>query len=81
MEHQTQIIIKSDTIRRRPRVCYAWSRTRMVGWTVAQSPVLVTTITLERLRKRGYEPMLEHYFKVSPQFNEPLYAKPARTVV
>ena len=34
---------------------------------------MVTTITLERLRKRGYESILDHYFKVSPQLNEPLY--------
>ena len=52
---------------------YAWSRTRMGGWAVAQSPMLGTTITLERLRKRGYETMLDYYLKVSPQFNEPLY--------
>ena len=60
---------------------YAWSRTRMGGWAVAQSPILVTTITLERLKKRGYEPMLGHYLKVSPQLNEPLYTRPVRTVV
>lgn len=60
---------------------YAWSRTRMGGWAVAQSPILVTTVTLERLAKRGYESMLSYYEKVSPQFNEPLYARPARTVV
>ena len=53
---------------------HAWSRTRMGGWAVAQSPILVTTVTLARLRKRGYEPMLDHYFKVSPQLNEPLYS-------
>jgi RNA-directed DNA polymerase len=35
---------------------YAWSRTRMGGWAVAQSPILGTTINLARLRKRGYEP-------------------------
>ena len=52
---------------------YAWSRTRMGGWAVAQSPILVTTITLERLRKRGYESMLDYYLKVSPRLNEPLY--------
>ena len=50
---------------------YAWSRTRMGGWAVAQSPILVTTVTLERLKKRGYEAMLDYYFKVSPQLNEP----------
>jgi len=60
---------------------YAWSRTRMGGWAVAQSPILVTTITLKRLQQRGYESMLDYYFKVSPQFNEPLYTRPVRTVV
>lgn len=60
---------------------YAWSRTRMGGWAVAQSPILITTVTLERLRKRGYEAMLDYYLKVSPQLNEPLYTRPVRTVV
>ena len=31
---------------------------------MAQSPVLTTTITLERLAKRGYESMLEYYISV-----------------
>ena len=53
----------------------------MGGWAVAQSPILITTITLKRLAKRGYVSMLEHYVKVSPQFNEPLYTRPVRTVV
>jgi RNA-directed DNA polymerase len=60
---------------------YAWSRTRMQRWAVAQSPILVTTITLERLVKRGYESLLSHYEKVSPQFHEPLYTRSVRTVV
>jgi len=30
-------------------MAYAWSRTRMGGWAVAQSPILGTTITLSRL--------------------------------
>jgi RNA-directed DNA polymerase len=60
---------------------YAWSRTRMGGWAVAQSPILVTTITMERLIKQGYESMLAYYEKVSPQFNEPLYTRSVRTVV
>jgi len=51
----------------------SWSRTRMGGWAVAQSPILVTTITLERLQQRGYESMLDYYLKVAPQLNEPLY--------
>lgn len=53
---------------------YAWSRTRMGGWAVAQSPILGTTITVERLIKRGYESMFSYYEKVSPDLNEPLYA-------
>mgnify|MGYP000022016803 CR=1 FL=1 len=60
---------------------YAWSRTRKGGWAVAQSPILITTITLERLAKRGYQAMLDYYLKVSPQFNEPLYTRSVRTVV
>jgi RNA-directed DNA polymerase len=53
---------------------YAWSRTRMGGWAVAQSPILGTTITVERLIKRGYESMFSYYETVSPDLNEPLYA-------
>jgi len=60
---------------------YSWSRTRMGGWAVAQSPIMGQTITLVRLKKRGYESLLEHYQKVAPQLNEPLYARTARTVV
>lgn len=56
---------------------YAWSRTRMGGWRVAQGPILITTITLQRLQKKGYESMLDYYFKVAPQFNEPLYTRTA----
>jgi len=46
---------------------YAWSRTRMGGWAVAQSPILGTTITLSRLRKKGYESMMDYYLKFKPQ--------------
>lgn len=35
---------------------YAWSRTRMGGWAVAQSPILGTAITIRRLKIRGYIP-------------------------
>ncbi len=60
---------------------YAWSRTRKGGWAVAQSPILGTTITLKRLAKKGYESLLEHYQKVDPHLNEPLYTRTVRTVV
>jgi hypothetical protein len=60
---------------------YAWSRTRIGGWAVAQSPILLTTITLKRLIKQGYQSMLEYYLKVSPSAIEPPYTRPVRTVV
>ncbi len=60
---------------------YAWSRTDMGGWATAQSPILVTTITVKRLIQRGYEPLLDYYRKISLQLNEPLYTRPVRTVV
>jgi len=60
---------------------YAWSRSRMGGWAIAQSPILGTTITLNRLVKRGYISLLEIYKKTAPQLNEPLYTRPVRTVV
>ena len=64
-----------------PEMAYQWSRTRMGGWAVAQSPILGTTITLERLCKRGYESMLTYYEKIAPHLNEPLVTRPVRPVV
>ena len=46
-----------------PDHAYAWSRTRKGGWRVAQSPILSTTITLARLKSRGYIAMLDYYQK------------------
>ena len=60
---------------------YAWSRTRKGGWAVAQSPILTTTITLQRLRKRGYESLLDVYLKLNPSLCEPPNARTARSVV
>jgi hypothetical protein len=45
---------------------YAWSRSRKGGWAIAQSPILGTTITVERLKKRGYIPLLELYNQCKP---------------
>jgi len=44
-----------------PDQAYAWSRTRMGGWAVAQSPILRTTITIKRLKLKGYVSLLEYY--------------------
>ena len=51
-------------------MAYQWSRSRMGGWAIAQSPILGTTITVGRLCKRGYEPLLTYYEKVAPHLNE-----------
>jgi len=48
----------------KPGKAYAWSRTRMGGWAVAQSPILRTTITEKRLKQRGYQSLLEYYHSV-----------------
>jgi len=47
-----------------PEHAYSWSRSRMGGWAIAQSPILGTTITVERLKKRGYVSLLEIYLKI-----------------
>ena len=49
-----------------PRDAFRWSRSRLGGWAIAQSPILNTTITVKRLTKKGYEPMLIWYQKVAP---------------
>jgi len=48
-----------------PGMAYAWSRTRMGGWAVACSPILGTTITLERLGRREYVSLLSYYLEVT----------------
>jgi hypothetical protein len=45
---------------------YQCSRSRKGGWAIAQSPILNTTITVARLTQRGFEPLLTHFYKVSP---------------
>ena len=48
-----------------PNEAYSWSRNRMGGWAIAQSPILHTTITISRLIKRGYESLLFWYLKTT----------------
>jgi RNA-directed DNA polymerase len=47
----------------------ACCRTSIGGWAVAQSPILGTTITKERLRKRGYMSLSE-MFKVISEISD-----------
>ncbi|HQP01037.1 MAG TPA: group II intron reverse transcriptase/maturase, partial [Bacteroidia bacterium] len=50
-----------------PEHAYSWSRSRMGGWRIAQSPILGTTITIDRLKKRGYVSLLELYNHLKPE--------------
>jgi len=57
-----------------PNNAYPWSRSRMGGWAIAQSPILGTTVTIGRLVKRGYEALLTWYLKVAPKYrSSPLF--------
>jgi RNA-directed DNA polymerase len=44
-------------------MAYAWSRSRMGGWAIACSPIMGTTVTIERLAMRGYISFLSYYQK------------------
>ena len=42
---------------------YAWSRSRMGGWAIAQSPIMKTTVIIEKLKRRGYLSFSEQFQK------------------
>jgi hypothetical protein len=42
-------------------------------FTHEKSPIMGTTITLKRLKQRGYVSMQELYEQLNPSFHEPLY--------
>ena len=54
-----------------PDHAYAFSRTRKGGWAIAQSPILNTTITLKRLKQRGYQSLTDVYIELNPSLCEP----------
>jgi group II intron reverse transcriptase/maturase len=60
---------------------YAWSRSRKGGWAIAQSPIMGSTITLARLKQRGYVSLLDVYTELKPSSCEPPYTRTVRTVV
>jgi group II intron reverse transcriptase/maturase len=43
---------------------YAWSRSRLGGWRIAQSPIMTSTVTNERLEQRGYQSILKLFGKL-----------------
>lgn len=48
-----------------PGIAYAWSRSSMGGWAIAQSPIMRTTVTEQRLAKRGYQSFTKYYERLS----------------
>jgi len=46
-------------------MAWKWAYSRMGGWAVSRSPILGTTITLDRLKRRGYVSFLEYYLEIS----------------
>jgi len=46
-----------------PDLAWQWGHSRMGGWAVSCSPILGTTITLDRLKLRGYLSFLEYYLE------------------
>ena len=55
-------------------MAYAWSRSRMGGWAIAQSPILGTTVTVKRLKQRGYIPLLDIYEQIKPDGKNLLFS-------
>ena len=47
-----------------PVMARQWGHSRMGGWAVSCSPILITTITLDRLKSRGYFSFLEYYLDI-----------------
>src|SRR5699024_4870486 len=50
----------------KPRDARRWSYSRKGGWAIAQSPILLYTITPKRLKKRGYVSLPEVYIQLNP---------------
>ena len=44
-----------------PQKAYEWGNTRKGYWRTAHSPILQTTITTERLKQKGYAPLMDTY--------------------
>ncbi|WP_394336497.1 hypothetical protein [Flavobacterium macacae] len=44
---------------------------RKGGWAIAQRPILSTTLTLKRLKQRGYQSLTAVYIELNPSLCEP----------
>ncbi len=53
-------------------MAYAWSRSRLGGWAQACSPMMSTTVTIPRLKRRGYIEFSKYYKRFFIQLNTPI---------
>lgn len=44
-----------------PGMAYTWSRSRKGGWSQACSPMMKTTVTVQRLKQRGYIEFVQYF--------------------
>ena len=51
---------------------YACSCSRLGGWAQASSPMMRTTVTISRLKRRAYTEFSEYYQKFVIQLNPPI---------
>jgi RNA-directed DNA polymerase len=45
-------------------MAWQWAMSRLGGWAVSCSPILTMTITLDRLKARGYYSFLDYYLEI-----------------
>lgn len=53
----------------KPYLAARYARTQLGGWAVAQSPIMLTSVTIKALQKRGYQSFSDYY--VSLKFSQP----------
>ena len=46
---------------------YQWGNTRLAYWRIAHSPILLTAISNDRLRKQGYMCLMDSYLEWNPK--------------
>ncbi len=51
---------------------YSWSRSRLGGWAQSCSPMMRTTVTIPRLKRKGYIEFSEYYQRFATKLNPPI---------
>ena len=64
-----------------PQKAYEWGNTRKGYWRIAHSPIMQTTITIDRLKQRGYVPLSDTYTRRRETLMNRRDTRPVRPVV